>query len=53
MTNTSFNGKNLPTHHPSSVVIFTATTALLLPHKIRFLSQYVREQTLKSLNFLN
>lgn len=30
MTNAVFNGENLPTHHISSVVIFTATNVLLL-----------------------
>ena len=36
MTNALFNGENLPTHQPSSVVIFTATTVLILINYFKF-----------------
>lgn len=41
MTNTFFNGENLPTHHTSPVVILSDSTVLLL-HSFSF--HYIREE---------
>ena len=36
MTNAVFNGENLLNHHTRSVVIFTATTVVIVPQEFKF-----------------